>query len=187
MIRSLRLAALCLIAPNALPAQTVVQAEPPLDSTRLELRDALVVLRDSLVVVNGAAVRLQRDVQQASSASLLSRAQVMGDACSGSVTVLGPAREQVRATAVPVAGPTKSRRELVNALNRLEGALTRCKADFAAMSQEGQAETVRGYSYSRSLRIQRILQDYEITLRRFLSLVGMELPAPAPAPHSAAG
>jgi hypothetical protein len=186
-MRSIWLTSLCLVSPAAVAAQTVLQTQPPLDSARLQLRDALVVFRDSLLTVNAAAVRLQRDVRQASAASLLSRARVMRSACAGSGRALGPARELVRAMPLSEAERIKPRRELVSVLDRLKGALTRCETDFAAMSQDGQAETVRGYAYNRSGRVQRVLQEYEATLRRFLDVMGMQLPAPGPGSHTATG
>jgi hypothetical protein len=186
-MRSLGLAILCLFAPLTLSAQTVLRTEPPLDSARSGLRDVLAILRDSLLAVNGAAVRLQRDVRQASNASLLSRAGVMRDACTGSGPALGVARGEVNGIRLSQADRAKSRGELVKALNRLDVALTRCETQFAAMSQEGQAETVRGYAYNRSLRIQRAMQDYEVALRRFLDLMGIQLPTPKQSPGTMAG
>lgn len=186
-MRSVWLAILCLAAPLTLTAQTVLKTEPPLDSARSDLRDVLVILRDSLQAVNGAAVRLQRDVRQTSSASLLSRARALRDACTGSGPALGVARGEVHSLRVPQADRAKSRRELMKALNRLEAALTRCGTDFAAMSREGQAETVRGYSYTRSLRIQKAMQDYEVALRQFLGLMEIQLPVPAQGARPTAG
>ena len=46
-------------------AQTVMRPDPPLDSARVAVRDALLILRDSLSTVDGAAARLQRDFRQA--------------------------------------------------------------------------------------------------------------------------
>jgi hypothetical protein len=40
-----------------LAAQAVLRPDPPLDSARATLRDALLVLRDSLVTIDGAAAR----------------------------------------------------------------------------------------------------------------------------------
>jgi hypothetical protein len=187
MKRSIGLAILCLTSPVPLAAQTVVKTEPPLDSARLELRDALVTFRDSLLTVNGAAARLQRDVRQASNASLLSRARVMRDACAGSARAVAPTRRSVQTLRFSKSERTKPRKELVSALNQLEGALTRCAADFAAMSRDGEAETVRGYSYKRSGRVQRVMQEYEASLRRFLDAVGIQLPALGAGSHSGAG
>lgn len=186
-MRSFGLSILCLSAPLMLSAQTVVRTEPPLDSARSGVRDVLGILRDSLLAVNGAAVRLQRDVRQASNALLLSRARVMREACSGSAPALGVARGEVNGIRISQADRAKTRGELVKALNRLDAALTRCETQFAAMSQAGQAETVRGYAYNRSLRVQRALQDYEVVLRRFLDVMAIQLPPSKQSPGTIAG
>jgi hypothetical protein len=82
-------------AAGPLAGQTVVRPAPPLDSTRAALRDALLVLRDSLVTIDGAAARLQRDFRNASGPSLLSRARVMYQACARSGKAIPTARETV--------------------------------------------------------------------------------------------
>jgi hypothetical protein len=176
-----------LVGPGTLSGQTVLSNPPPLDSARLGLRDALTGLRDSLLTVNGAAARLQRDIRQASAASLLSRARVMRDACAGSARTVEPTRKVLLATPLPEPDHVKARRELLQAMGRLETALTRCQSQFAAMSEEDQAETVRGYSYERSGRVQRALQNYEARVRHFLDLVGIQLPGPPGAGEAASG
>ena len=55
---------LALLGGERLAAQTVLRSPPPLDSARASLRDAVLVLRDSLVTVDGAASRLQRDYRR---------------------------------------------------------------------------------------------------------------------------
>lgn len=186
MIRSAWLPTLCLLCPVALLAQTVVAPEPPLDSARATLRDALMVFRDSVGTINGAASRLQRDFRQTSAASLESRARVMHDACARSSRTLPPTRKAVLSARLPDRG-RPMRRELVDVMDRLKGALSRCQIDFAAMSQPGQAETVRGYGYDRSERVQGALRTYEQILRRFLAATGIGTLPPTSAPRSAAG
>ena len=83
-----------------LAAQTVLRSPPPLDSARASLRDAVLVLRDSLVTVDGAAARLQRDYREASGPSLLSRAQQMYEACARSGRTVPQARLAVKRTEV---------------------------------------------------------------------------------------
>jgi hypothetical protein len=151
----------------------VMRPEPPLDSARAALRDALLVLRDSLGTIDGAAARLQRDFRQTSGAALLSRARVMHDACARSVRAVAPTRKAVAAAALTEAERVKRRRELVNALDQLKNALTRCQADFAAMSRPGQGEMVRGYANDRAVRVQSALRKYEQTLHGFLGVMGI--------------
>jgi len=59
--------------------------------------------------------------------------------------------------------------------------------DFAAMSQPGQAETVRGYAYARSQVVQGGLQRYEESLRAFLTAMAIYISPAAPTPRAASG
>ena len=72
---------------------TVVRPEPRLDAGRAALRDALLQFRDSLNTIDAAASRLQRDYRESSTASLISRARVMREACARSVPSGPPARQ----------------------------------------------------------------------------------------------
>jgi hypothetical protein len=174
-----------LIAPE-LRAQTVVRPAAPLDSTRVALRDAIVVLRDSLVTIDGAAARLQRDYWTASGPALVSRARVMRDACARSRRTVPPTREVVQAAELSDQNKLARRRELITALDTLKTVLGRCETDFAAMSQEGQGEQVRGYGNDRAIKVQRSLRSYELVLQSFLQLMGIRiLPAGSTRTHSA--
>jgi hypothetical protein len=165
----------------------VVRPEPPLDAARAGLRDALLVLRDSLGTVDGAAARLQRDVRQASGASLMSRARVMHDACARSVRSVPLTRQNVLAARLSDPRQVKSRSELVGALDRLKGTLSRCETEFAAMSEPGQAETIRGYGGDHAARVQLALRRYEQTLRDFFATMGIRVMPLGANPRSAAG
>jgi hypothetical protein len=176
------------LSASSLPAQaTVIQPEAPLDSARAALRDAVLVLRDSLITIDGAAGRLQRDFRQTSGASLLSRARVMHDACARSIRTVPSTREALLAAQLSEPLRVKRRRELVKALDRLRGVLSRCEVDFAAMSQPGQAETVRGYAYSRSQVVQGALRKYEESLREFLTALRIYVSPAGAAPRSLSG
>jgi hypothetical protein len=178
-------AAIIVLCAGAVSAQArVIQPEAPLDSARANLRDAVVVLRDSLITVDAAAARLQRDIRQTSAASLLSRARVMHDACVRSARAIPSTRETLLAARLSVPLRIKRRRELVNALDRLRGVLGRCEVDFAAMSQPGQGETVRGYAYARSQVVQGALQKYEQSLRPFLTAMGIYIAPAGAAPRA---
>jgi hypothetical protein len=156
-------------------AQTVMRPDPPLDSARAVLRDALLVLRDSLNTIDGAAARLQRDFRHASGPSLLSRARVMHEACVRSVRTVPPTRRAVLDAKLSEARRVQLRSELVRAMDQLSAALARCELDFAAMSKPGQAETVRGYGNDRAIRVQTAMRKYENTLRTFLGAMGIKV------------
>lgn len=175
-MRSVGLVAISVLCAGSVSAQArVIQPEVPLDSARANLRDAVVILRDSLVTVDAAAARLQRDFRQTSGASLLSRARVMHDACARSARTVPATRETLLRAKLPVPRQARRRRELVNALDRLRGVLGRCEVDFAAMSRPGEGEAVRGYGYTRSQVVQGALQKYDQSLRQFLAAMGISV------------
>jgi hypothetical protein len=166
-----------LIAPE-LPAQTVMRPAAPLDSARAALRDAVVVLRDSLVTIDGAAARLQRDYQSASGPALVARARSMRDACARSRRTVPPTRDAVQAAQLSDQKKLARQRELVTALDTLKTVLGRCETEFAGMSQEGQGERVRGYANDRAVKVQRSIRSYEHALQPFLQMMGIRvLPA----------
>jgi hypothetical protein len=81
----------------------------------------------------------------------------------------------------------KQRHELVAAMDHLGKALNWCELEFAAMSQPGQGETVRGYGNDRAIRVQSALRKYETSLRSFFSVMGIRVMPLGAHPHSAAG
>jgi hypothetical protein len=176
-----------LFGASPLTAQTVVRPQPTLDSARAAVRDALLVLRDSLVTIDGAAARLQRDYRQASGASLLSRARVMHDACGRSARTVPYAREAVLAAKLSDPTREKRRSELLGELDRLKSVLGRCEADFAALSRPDQAEAVRGYANHRAVQVQAALRKYEHSLRDFFGVMGIRVFPPGANPRPAAG
>jgi hypothetical protein len=170
-MRSVCLVLMGVLSASSLPAQaTVIQPEAPLDSARAALRDAVLVLRD-----------------QTSGASLLSRARVMHDACARSARAVPPTREAILAAQLSEPQRVKRRRTLVNALDRLRGALSRCEVDFAAMSQPGEGETVRGYAYARSQVVQGALRKYEESLREFMAAMGIYISPAGSTPRASSG
>ena len=158
-----------------LTAQTVMRPDPPLDSARAAMRDAFLILRDTLNTIDGAAARLQRDFRLASGPSLLSRARVMREACARSVRMVPPTRRMLLDAKLSDRRRLKQRSELVGAMDHLSGALARCELDFAGMSRPGQAETVRGYGNDRAIRVQSALRKYEHALRGFLGAMGIRV------------
>jgi hypothetical protein len=172
---------------TALVAQTVMRPEPPLDSARATMRDAFLVLRDSLNTIDGAAARLQRDFRQASGPSLLSRARVMREACASSARTVAPTRKALLDAKLSEPTRIKQRNQLLAAMDHMKGALDRCELDFTAMSRPGQAETVRGYGNDRALRVQSALRKYENALRGFLGAMKIRITPLGANPRAPAG
>lgn len=164
-----------LLAQNLAAQGTVVRPEPALDASRAALRDALLRFRDSLSSIDAAASRLQRDYRQASTASLISRARVMREACARSVRNLPPTRQAVLAAAASDKRQLQRRGETVAALDQLQKDLARCEADFAVMSRPGEGERVRGYGNDRALRVQAALRKYERVLGTFFSAMHIKV------------
>jgi len=176
------------ICPAALAAQgTVVVPEPALDAGRATLRDQLLRFRDTLNGIDAAAARLQRDYRAASGAALSSRARVMTDACARSGRNVLPARRAVLAADASDSGRIKSRTQLLRALDQLRVVLSRCEADFAALSRPGQEENVRGYGNDRAVRVQGALRRYEQVLAGFFNAMGIKVSPLGASAHPAVG
>ena len=175
MRQTVGLLVLAILGGERLAAQTVLRSPPPLDSARASLRDAVLVFRDSLVTVDGAAARLQRDYREASGPSLLSRAQQMYEACARSGRTVPPTRLAVKRTQVSQPLKVERRQELVEALDHLTQALGTCETEFAAMSKPGEAERVRGYGNDRATKVQAAMRSYEQVLREFLGTMGIQV------------
>ena len=100
--------------------------------------------RDSLSSIDAAAFRPQRDYRQASTASLISRAHVMREACARSVRNLPPTRQAVlAANASDERRRLRRRGEMVGVLDQLQKAVARCELDFAVMSRPGEGERIQ--------------------------------------------
>jgi hypothetical protein len=165
-----------LLFASGLEAQgTVVLPEPRLDPARAELRNALLILRDSLSTIDAAAARLQRDYREASPPLLLGRARVMRDACARSARTIPPTRSVVFAADMSDERRLRRRIELTKALDQLQGMLTRCETEFAAMSKPDKAEQVRDYANNRATRVQSALRRYEKTLGQFFAAMGIKV------------
>jgi len=175
-VRQALLAVLGILAASPVAGQTVMRPAPPLDSARATLRDAVIVLRDSLATIDGAAARLQRDYQAASGQALLSRARVMRDACARSVKTVPPTRSVVMATQVSGDQKLERRRDLVTAMDSLRHVLVRCETEFTSMSQPGQGERVRGYGNEKAAGVQTELRRYDRALAGYLQAMGIRIP-----------
>lgn len=169
------LVVLALLCAGSVAAQTIVRPEPPLDSARATLRHSLLVLRDSLNSIDAAAGRLQRDYREASTPALLSRARVMHDACARSVRTVAPTKDVVVSAKASNEVRQRRQRELVEALEQLRAALVQCQSDFAAMSQPGQGDQVRGYGNHRAGRVQTALRKYSRVAGGFLAAMGIKV------------
>jgi hypothetical protein len=160
------------LAVQPLAAQVVMRPAPKLDSARAEIRDVLWRLRDSLLTVDGAAARLQRDYRVASGPALVARARLMTQAYARSFKAVAPARSVV-VSANPTSKQKVQQRKLLRAFDSLSKALNVCETEFARMSRADQGETVRGYGNDRAGRVVGALRTYEHSLSGFLRAMGI--------------
>jgi hypothetical protein len=162
-------------APIALNAQTVVRPAGPLAAAHVPVRDAMLVLRDSLMTVNGAAARLQRDFRQTSDAALTWRAREIANACARSVRTVVPTRKALAAADARDRARMNTRAAVLRALDSLSVEMTRCSNEFGAMALPGKGEEVRGYGNRRAEPILKALYDYDATATRFFKAWGMDV------------
>jgi hypothetical protein len=175
MKRTLLLLSLITAAPLALDAQGVLMPSSRLDGARTRVRDAMLVLRDSLITINSAAASLQHDFRQTSGAVLSARARELSNACARSVRTIGPTRQVVASAAATSPGRVRSRDALVRSLDSLNTELSRCVTEFSAMAAPDRAEEVRGYAIRRSEPVLKALGDYDRACSAFFVAWGIEV------------
>ena len=134
----------------SLHAQQVIapNTPAPLTGERALIHSSLVMLRDSLLLVQTAGGRLERDLRSSSDAVLRSRARPSSD-------LLLPAM---------AAG-------LLASLKELRGALDKCETDFTEFMQPDRAADLRGYGVSRSSKTNEAIQHYGTPLQQYLGAV----------------
>jgi hypothetical protein len=162
-------------APVALNAQAVVRPAGPVPAVNAQARDAMLVLRDSLMTVNGAAARLQRDFRATSAAALTSRARQIANACARSARTVAPTRKAVAAADADGPARISSRAAVLRALDSLAVEMTKCSDEFRAMALPDKGEEVRGYGNRRAEPILRALYAYDATATRFFKVWGMDV------------
>lgn len=162
-------------APVALHAQAIVKPAAPLDGPRARVRDALLLLRDSLIVVNSSAARLQRDFQATSAAALSGHSRQVAAACSRSARVIPRTRQAVSAARAGTPPQAREQAALLRGLDSLSGTMGRCAADFAAMGERGKGEEVRGYGNRRAEPLLAALSRYDESLAGFFAAWAIEV------------
>ena len=157
----------------ATPGRAVAQVgaimpEAPLEASRARVRDALLVLRDSLHAIDGANARLRRDFRATSAAALSGRARSIADACAGAERSVPAARKAVEETRADTRFERDQRVALLKSLDDLAGTLGGCRSDFVAMGNKG-GEQVRGYGNRRAESLQTELRKYDRAVAGFFA------------------
>jgi hypothetical protein len=163
---------LVLLAPAAQAQQLITpNTRAPLSPEKAKIHDALVTLRDSLLAVQTASGRLERDLRSSSDAVLRSRARTMSAACSSSSRASVAAQQVVTASPDPVKDPKKTRQGLVASLKDLRASLDKCATDFTSYTDPAHSQDLRGYGVSRSSKTDDAIQRYSGTLEPYLGAV----------------
>jgi hypothetical protein len=177
MKRSLVVAALLLAgAAPAVHAQAmVVRPAAPLDSARAGVRDAVLVLRDSLQLVHAESARLRRDFRAASAPALVSRARAMRDACAASARTLPATRAVLADGPAPDEKVARLRTQLVAEADRVAAALAACEETFGGWARAADGEAVRGYGNRRADELRSPIRAYEARLDAYLRSIGIRI------------
>jgi hypothetical protein len=163
---------LLLLAPSAQAQQLVTPTtRAPLTPEKAKIHASLVSLRDSLLAVQTAGGRLERDVRSSSDAVLRSRARTMSAACSSSSRAAITAEQTVAASPEPVKDPNKTRQALVASLKDLRASLDKCATDFTSYTDPAHSNELRGYGVSRSGKTDDAIQRYSVRLEKYLGVV----------------
>ena len=164
--------ALLLLAPAAHAQQVITpNTRAPLTPEKAKIHAALVTLRDSLLGVQTAGGRLERDLRSSSDAVLRSRARTMSAACASSSRAAVSAEQTISASPDPVKDPKKTRQALVASLKDLRASLDKCATDFTTYTDPAHANDLRGYGVSRSSKTDDAIQRYGGTLQHYLGVV----------------
>jgi hypothetical protein len=164
--------ALLLLCPAAHAQQVVTpNTRAPLSPEKAKIHTALVTLRDSLLAVQTAGGRLERDLRSSSDAVLRSRARTISAACASSSRAAASAQQTISASPEPAKDPKKTRQALLASLKDLRASLDKCTTDFTSYIDPAQAEDLRGYGVSRSSKTDDAIQRYGVPLQSYLGAV----------------
>jgi hypothetical protein len=164
--------ALLLLSPAAQAQQVITpNTRAPLSPEKEKIHGALVTLRDSLLVVQTAGGRLERDLRGSSDAVLRSRARSISAACASSSRAAASAQQTVTASPEPAKDPKKTRQALLVSLKDLRASLDKCTTDFTSYIDPAHAEDLRGYGVSRSSKTDDAIQRYGVPLQQYLGVL----------------
>ena len=151
----------------------VVVTNDTLDVERGDIRDVLVVLRDSLRTAEAAAAQLARGNASASPELLYSRGKALKNACIRSLRNIEPARTVVKADNWGNEFQTKWQNELLQAMDSIEQSLTVCEATWDHLATPENAEQIRTAGLTEADSITRDLQTYGAVVRGYYKSLGI--------------
>lgn len=160
-----RFAILCLLTVAAVPSLHAqggtIWPEKPLDAEHARVRDALLMLRDTLLPAKAAIARLERDFGRASGAALTSHARLLADACVAIRRNLAPARQAIVSAPADTRLKRREQARVQGAIDRLGAQVSKCVAEFTPLGVAGKGEEVRGYANRRAHPLDVELAAYD--------------------------
>jgi hypothetical protein len=177
---ALALALIALAAPGTARAQQVIQPshQKKLDPVRLKLRGDLLALGDSLMSVQAAIARFEREPEAASDAVQISRARVLARACRNAQLQVAPTRATVRDTKL---GPDVAKRQsaLLAEFEPLTRTLAACDTTFQRMSQPKNAQETREWGLHRAHKLRDALAPIQRLTNDLFGAAGIQLTPPS--------
>jgi hypothetical protein len=151
----------------------MVMTNDTLDAERRDVRDVLVVLRDSLRTVEAAAAQFQRGNASASPELLYSRGKTIKSACIRSIRNVEPARQVVKADDWGNEHQTLWQNELLQAMDSLEQSLNACEATWDHLATPENADQIRTTGPPEAESISNDIKGYSAVVGGYFKALGI--------------
>lgn len=151
----------------------MVVSTDTLDAERRDVRDILVVLRDSLHSVEAAAAQFDRGHASASVELLYSRGKTIKNACTRSVRNIGPAREVVKADDWDDEYRTMWQNQVLEAMDVLEQSVNACQLAWGRLATPENAEQIRSAGPGEAESITNAIHDYTAVVSGYYKALGI--------------
>jgi len=154
---------------------TMYKPQTNLDPARRQVKDRLLVTRDTLRAVEASASRFAINPRGATPSLTYGRLRTMRASCQAAQRQLVPTRETVLGTALQGQRIAAARQELVAAMNALSGTFTRCDSLFNEMSAPERRDDARFDAIRPAQAVQADIRRYERAVARYFSAAGIEV------------
>jgi hypothetical protein len=163
------------------PAPTQQQATPPkgsgsipqvyvpekLSPTKLQARNAVSILRDSVSVATGALSSLSADITTTSSAVLVSRAATVVDRCNAVERQRKHSIEQLSVLQFTDPDELKAQQDMLKSMAQLQKPTDQCLATYVPLAKPGKGQEIRDYGNARATPIMTGFREYAAGLKAF--------------------
>lgn len=170
-----------------LAAQTAVARPTDLSVEQISVRDAYLVIRDTLHAVGAGGARLIRDKNGSSDAVLSSRARIISQDCSAAFGMLDSTRAGMMVIESEDPRVAERRSNLSEAFTRLTAGLEECESGFARLAEPANIEELRGYGFGRAEAIREIIHHFNKMSTEYLLILGVEVRPIGAGPNPLAG